>query len=59
VFCQHALSSPEKIRTFDPDEASRQEFYVTTYQPTYFVSQSVEEAKSKMRYRFSRFYSWL
>ena len=50
VFYQHALTTPEKVVKFDPYKASVQEFYVTTYQPVYFVSESFEEAKQKMRY---------
>ncbi|CAK8683190.1 tryptophan 5-hydroxylase 1-like [Clavelina lepadiformis] len=46
---KHALTTPEKVVKFDPYKASVQEFYVTTYQPVYFVSESFEEAKQKMR----------
>jgi len=46
---EHAVSATEKIQTFDPEEASKQHFCVTSFQPTYFLSPSIDFAKKKMR----------
>jgi len=46
------LTTPEKIVRFEPDRASTQEFFVTTFQPVYFASENFEDAKTEMRYTF-------
>lgn len=45
---KHAMSSPEKIKEFYPEEAAKQEFFVTKFQPVYFRSPSFETAKSRL-----------
>ncbi|XP_077453036.1 tryptophan 5-hydroxylase 1a isoform X1 [Stigmatopora argus] len=46
---KHALSGKSKIMPFDPKVTSKQECIITTFQDVYFVSDSFEEAKVKMR----------
>ncbi len=46
---QHALSGNARITPFDPKVTSKQECIITTFQDVYFVSDSFEEAKVKMR----------
>ncbi|XP_072237237.1 tryptophan 5-hydroxylase 1-like [Leuresthes tenuis] len=46
---KHALSGKANILPFNPILASNQECLITTFQDVYFVSESFEEAKNKMR----------
>ncbi|CAL8383055.1 unnamed protein product [Arctogadus glacialis] len=46
---KHALSENAHILTFDPAVTCNQECIITTFQDVYFVSESFEEAKAKMR----------
>ena len=46
---QHALSGKASIKPFDPRVTCKQECMITTFQDVYFVSDSFEEAKVKMR----------
>lgn len=46
---QHALSGNARIMPFDPKVTCKQECIITTFQDVYFVSDSFEEAKVKMR----------
>ncbi|XP_070686315.1 tryptophan 5-hydroxylase 1a [Pempheris klunzingeri] len=46
---KHALSGNARIMPFDPTVTSKQECIITTFQDVYFVSDSFEEAKVKMR----------
>ncbi|XP_070695690.1 tryptophan 5-hydroxylase 1-like [Pempheris klunzingeri] len=46
---KHALSGKANILPFDPMVTCNQECMITTFQDVYFVSESFEEAKSKMR----------
>ncbi|XP_041652673.1 tryptophan 5-hydroxylase 1a [Cheilinus undulatus] len=46
---KHALSGNARIMPFDPKVTSKQECIITTFQEAYFVSDSFEEAKVKMR----------
>lgn len=46
---QHALSDKAQVKTFDPKTTCLQECLITTFQEAYFVSESFEEAKEKMR----------
>ncbi|KAF0040725.1 hypothetical protein F2P81_006623 [Scophthalmus maximus] len=45
----HALSDQACVRTFDPRTTCHQECLITTFQEVYFVSESFEDAKEKMR----------
>ncbi|CAL9696953.1 unnamed protein product [Knipowitschia caucasica] len=46
---KHALSGNARILSFDPKVTCNQECIITTFQDVYFVSNSFEEAKVKMR----------
>ncbi|KAM7330832.1 hypothetical protein ACRRTK_010021 [Alexandromys fortis] len=46
---KHALSGRAKVKPFDPKVACKQECLITTFQDVYFVSESFEDAKEKMR----------
>uniref|UniRef100_A0A3Q1IK13 Biopterin-dependent aromatic amino acid hydroxylase family profile domain-containing protein n=1 Tax=Anabas testudineus TaxID=64144 RepID=A0A3Q1IK13_ANATE len=46
---RHALSENARVKTFDPRTTCNQECLITTFQEVYFVSESFEEAKEKMR----------
>ncbi|XP_070757916.1 tryptophan 5-hydroxylase 1-like isoform X2 [Enoplosus armatus] len=46
---KHALSGKARTLPFDPMVTCNQECLITTFQEVYFVSQSFEEAKNKMR----------
>ncbi|KAF4798402.1 Tryptophan 5-hydroxylase 1 [Turdus rufiventris] len=46
---KHSLSDSAKVKPFDPKVTCKQECIITTFQEVYFVSESFEEAKEKMR----------
>uniref|UniRef100_A0A3Q0RKW8 Tryptophan hydroxylase 1b n=1 Tax=Amphilophus citrinellus TaxID=61819 RepID=A0A3Q0RKW8_AMPCI len=46
---QHALSSSASILPFDPTVTCNQKCMITTFQHVYYVAESFEEAKNKMR----------
>uniref|UniRef100_G3WVJ6 tryptophan 5-monooxygenase n=1 Tax=Sarcophilus harrisii TaxID=9305 RepID=G3WVJ6_SARHA len=46
---KHALSGQANVKPFDPKITCKQECLITTFQEVYFVSESFEEAKEKMR----------
>uniref|UniRef100_A0A8C2N765 Tryptophan 5-hydroxylase 2 n=1 Tax=Capra hircus TaxID=9925 RepID=A0A8C2N765_CAPHI len=46
---EHALSDKACVKAFDPKTTCLQECLITTFQEAYFVSESFEEAKEKMR----------
>ena len=46
---QYCLSDKPEIRPFDPVKTCEQEYPVTEYQPVYFVADSFESAKQKVR----------
>ncbi|XP_022522819.2 tryptophan 5-hydroxylase 1b [Astyanax mexicanus] len=46
---QHALSGNAKILPFEPKVTCKQECLITTFQDVYFMSESFEEAKIRMR----------
>lgn len=46
---QHAITSKEKIKKFDPDVTCDEECIITSYQNAYYYTDSFDEAKEKMR----------
>ncbi|XP_047435706.1 tryptophan 5-hydroxylase 1-like [Mugil cephalus] len=46
---KHALSDKANVLPFDPMVTCKQECLITTFQDVYFVAESFEEAKNKMR----------
>ncbi|XP_058244270.1 tryptophan 5-hydroxylase 2 isoform X1 [Hemibagrus wyckioides] len=46
---RHALSDKAVVKTFDPKTTCYQECIITAFQDVYFISESFEEAKEKMR----------
>jgi len=41
--------TPPEIKPWDPEVAARQAFPITTYQPVYFLAESLHDAKQRMR----------
>lgn len=46
---EHCVSGKPELRPFDPTKAACQEYPITEFQPVYFVAESFEDAKDKMR----------
>ncbi|XP_014228671.1 tryptophan 5-hydroxylase 1 [Trichogramma pretiosum] len=46
---RHAVSAPAKILRFEPEVTVHQECIITAFQNAYYYSDSIEEAKEKMR----------
>lgn len=49
VFSQYSLTDQPKLLPFDPEKTSLQKYPITEYQPIYFVAESFEDAKEKVR----------
>lgn len=47
---QYALSGKPELREFDPIKTGEQKYPITEYQPVYFVAESFESSKEKMKY---------
>lgn len=50
---QHALTTADKIKRFDPEVTCKEECIITSYQNAYYYTDSFEEAKDRMRYEFT------
>lgn len=48
-FSQYCLTEGPKHLPFDPDKTCLQKYPITEYQPIYFVADSFEDAKEKVR----------
>lgn len=46
---QYCLSDEPEVRPFDPEKTSVTPYPVTKYQPIYYLAESFEDAKSKLR----------
>lgn len=49
IYLQYALSNEPKYKPFNPEETAVQPYQDQTYQPVYYVSESFDDAKIKMR----------
>lgn len=47
---KHAITATDKIKKFDPEVTCHEECIVTSYQNSYFYTDSFEEAKEKLRF---------
>lgn len=47
--CGDGDGNRPEIKPWDPEVAAKQEFPITTYQPVYFLADSLQDAKLKMR----------
>lgn len=47
---QHAITTSEKIKRFDPTVTCQEECIITAYQNAYYYTDSFEEAKDRMRF---------
>ncbi|CAG8737138.1 15878_t:CDS:2, partial [Racocetra persica] len=46
---EYALSDKPEKRPFDPSKTSLQKYYLTEYQPVYFIADSFKDAQQKVR----------
>jgi len=46
---QYCLTDKPQVLPFDPEKTATQEYPITKYQPTYFIAESFEDAKEKLR----------
>jgi phenylalanine-4-hydroxylase len=46
---QYCLTDKPQHRPFEPALTAEQDYPITEYQPVYFVSESFEDAKQKVR----------
>lgn len=48
---KHAVTAPDKVFRFEPEVTVKQECIITAFQNAYYYTDSIEEAKEKMRYQ--------
>lgn len=53
---QHAITTDEKIKRFDPAVTCQEECIITAYQNAYYYTDSFEEAKDQMRQAKQSYY---
>jgi phenylalanine-4-hydroxylase len=46
---QYCLTDKPKIQPFDPAKTSLQKYPITEFQPIYFVAESFDDAKERVR----------
>jgi phenylalanine-4-hydroxylase len=46
---KYALTDKPELYPFDPESVSTQKYPITQFQPRYFVAESFEDVKNKMR----------
>ena len=49
IFERYSLSDKPELRAFDPVKTVEQKYPVSSYQPIYYISESFEDAKEKVR----------
>ena len=49
IFQQYSLTDKPEVRPFDPVKTAEQKYPISTYQPIYYISESFEDAKEKVR----------
>lgn len=49
-YFQYCLTDKPQLKPFDPEKTSQQKYPITEYQPVYFIAESFEDAKEKVRY---------
>lgn len=49
LFWQYCLTDKPTVLPFDPVKTSLQKYPITEYQPIYFVAESFEDGKEKVR----------
>ena len=47
---QYCLTDKPEIRPFEPEKTGETKYPITEFQPVYFLAESFEQAKEKMRY---------
>eukprot|EP00545_Synedropsis_sp_CCMP1620_P005284 CAMPEP_0119015920 /NCGR_PEP_ID=MMETSP1176-20130426/11722_1 /TAXON_ID=265551 /ORGANISM="Synedropsis recta cf, Strain CCMP1620" /LENGTH=443 /DNA_ID=CAMNT_0006969245 /DNA_START=230 /DNA_END=1561 /DNA_ORIENTATION=- len=47
--CGHNQDQKPEIKPWDPEVAAHQDFPITSYQPVYFLADSLQDAKQRMR----------
>ena len=47
---QYCLSDKPEVRCFEPEKTAEQKYPITEFQPVYYVAESFQDAKDKMRY---------
>ena len=50
VAMQYCLTDKPQLRPFEPEKTSLQKYPITEFQPVYFVAESFEDAKERVRY---------
>lgn len=48
-FLQYCLTDKPEVKPFEPVKTSKQKYPITEFQPVYFVAESFEDAKEKVR----------
>ena len=51
---QYCLTDKPQLKEFDPEKTSLQKYPITQFQPVYFVAETFEDAKERVRYKFKK-----
>lgn len=49
IVLQYCLTDKPKLQPFEPEKTCLQKYPITEFQPVYFVAESFEDAKEKVR----------
>ena len=55
---QYCLSDEPEVRPFEPEKTAVTPYSETKYQPIYYLAESFEDAKEKLRYVHHLLYYW-